>query len=123
MSVSYASFYSFNFGFSFPCYQLIITISIIFFHLHVYALCHCFRTCKSQIKTGNCNINSTTYVNYSFQAELKQEYVMLHEDAGQFVQVLAATACCYIRKQPYCIMYMTQRDMTPAVHLALFPFS
>jgi len=48
---------------------------------------------------------------------------VLEEDAGQFVQVLAAAACCYIRKQPYCVMYMAQRDMTPAVLLALFPFS
>lgn len=63
------------------------------------------------------------YVNYSFDPELKQEYVVQQEDAGQFVQVLAAAACCYIMKQPYCIIYMAQRDMTPAVHLALLPFS
>jgi len=63
------------------------------------------------------------YVNYSFDPELKQEYVVLQEDAGQFIQVLVDTACCYIMKQPYCTIYMAQRDMTSAVHLALLPFS
>ena len=49
-SVPYASFYSINFGFSFSFYQLIITVSTIFFHLYVYNFCQCFRICKSQIK-------------------------------------------------------------------------
>jgi hypothetical protein len=38
-------------------------------------------------------VKSTTYANYSIHVETKQEYVVLQEDAGQFVQVLACSHC------------------------------